>query len=355
MNLNERIEAFSTLSDFLKSYVNDDLPNCPVNLKTYFSELSAVVDNLKIHNSWFIKPFVRTQLKSIAESTTKSKLLQWTEKYSGAISNQKSHKVGVVMAGNIPFVGFHDFISVLITGNKIIIKTSSKDEILPKFIAKVLCKIQPEFEQKITFVKDKLQGYEAIIATGSNNTSRYFEYYFGNVPNIIRKNRTSVAVLNGNETKEQLLGLADDIMLYFGLGCRNVSKIYVPENYSFDEIFESMFKYSFVINETKYANNFDYNRAIFLVNGDKFLENGFFIVKENFQITSPISVLFYETYKQTEHLQKIFKTNNDLLQSVVSSDKSLFPETFDFGKAQFPELWNYEDGIDTLEFLSNLE
>jgi len=337
MNLNTRISAFSKLSDFMLAVAENNQQKVSADLTDDFLATVNLVAKLKVYNPWFIKDFVNNQLKAIALSSTKQKLENWILPYSAQIENQQPKKVAVIMAGNIPFVGFHDFISVLIAGHSIIMKLSSKDEHLPKKIAEVLIKIEPEFKEKIIFTEGKLTDFEAVIATGSNNTSRYFEYYFSKVPNINRKSRNSVAVLTGNENENELLGLADDIFLYFGLGCRNISKIFIPEDFNFDPLFEAFYKYKELINENKYANNFDYNRAIYLMNSVKFLENGFFIVREDFSMASPIAVLHYEKYSNIEHVKKSLKAQQDKIQCVVSAVKDIYNEVIDFGKAQFPE------------------
>ncbi len=354
MNLSARINAFAKLSEFINALVKNKPSEVPKNLKDNYFELENLIKNLKNYNAWFIEDFVLTQLKSIAESTQKELIKKWILPYSSQINNQEVKKVAVIMAGNIPFVGFHDFISVLITGHIFIGKLSSKDNKLPKKIAEILVKIEPRFSDYIIFQEKRLKNYDAVIATGSNNSARYFDYYFKDVNNIIRKNRNSVAVLTATETETELKNLANDIFLYFGLGCRNVSKIFVPENYNFDKIFRAVYDYKFLINHNKYVNNYEYNRAIYLLNNDKFLDNGFFIIKENLNLVSPVSVLHYETYKNLKNVENILKAQQNNIQCVVSNQKNIFPETIDFGKTQFPKLSNYEDRINTINFLVNL-
>ncbi|MBN2663472.1 MAG: hypothetical protein JXR68_07455, partial [Bacteroidales bacterium] len=250
--------------------------------------------------------------------------------------------------------GFHDFISVLITGHILMLKLSTKDKKLPNQIIKVLLKIEPQFKNKIIIVEQKLSDFEAIIATGSNNSARYFKYYFSKVPNIIRKSRNSVAVLSGNETNSELDALTNDILLYFGLGCRNVSKIFVPENYNFNKIFEAIYRYKDLANHNKFANNYSYNRTIYLLNNDVFLENNFFIIKQDASVASPISVLHYENYEKIDHVKKILQSQKEQLQCVVSNIQNIYYEIVNFGQAQFPELTDYEDGINTLDFLTTI-
>ncbi len=226
----------------------------------------------------------------------------------------------MILAGNIPLVGFHDFLSVLITGNKALIKTSSNDQHLLPFLAKYLIAVDENLKDKITFVEGKLENFDTVIATGSNNTARYFEYYFKDKPSIIRKNRNSVAVLNGKESKEELEALGEDIFRYFGLGCRNVSKLFVPKGYSFDAFFEAIFKYQDVIHYEKYANNYDYNKAVFLMSNFKLLDNGFLTIKEDSSYASPISSVFYEFYENIEELKARLEADSEQIQCIVSND-----------------------------------
>lgn len=354
MNLLDRISAFAKLSDFMFAVASENPKIISDLLKNEYDGFNELIKNVKIHNSWFIEKFVRNQLKSLADSTTREKIESWILKYEDKTKNIKFKRVGVVMAGNIALVGFHDFISVLITGHHFVGKVSSKDEHLPKKIAEILIKIEPRFENKITFLTEKLTNYEAVIATGSNNTARYFNYYFSKVPNIVRTSRNSLAVLTGKETKEDLDKFADDILLYFGLGCRNISKVFVPEGYKFDKLFEALYKYKDLSNENKYVNNFEYNRAIYLMDSIDFLENGFFIIKPDYNLASPISVLHYEYFKDLEKVAKYISAQQNNLQCVVSNKKIIGQNILDFGQTQIPQLYDYEDNINTIDFLLDL-
>jgi hypothetical protein len=260
--------------------------------------------------------------------------------------------VGVIMAGNIPMVGFHDFLSVLISGHILYAKLSSDDTFLIKMLAERLLKLETRFEKNILFM-DLLKEADAVIATGSDNTARYFEYYFSKKPHIIRKNRTSLGILTGNETTADFLALGEDIFRYYGLGCRNVSKLMVPDNYSFDEFFKAIESYSYMLDHHKYQNNYDYNKSILLVNQSTHLDNGFLLLSESEQLVSPISVLYYQTYTNAPDLKNKLATIRDKIQVVVSS-AGWYPDSIAFGQAQCPAVWDYADGVDTMAFLQSL-
>lgn len=219
-------------------------------------------------------------------------------------------------------------------------------------IAAYLMNLDSRYENRIQFTEDRLKDFDAVIATGSNNTARYFEYYFKNKPSIIRKNRNSVAIITGNETKEELQKLGEDIFRYYGLGCRNVSKLYVPENYDFDLFFKSMYDWNPIINQDKYANNYDYNKAVYLMSEFKLLDNGFLMLKEDKSFGSPIATLFYEIYENEQKLKTILKENADKIQCVVKNEGN--KQEVNFGQTQKPQLWDYADNIDTIDFLSKL-
>jgi hypothetical protein len=255
-------------------------------------------------------------------------------------------KVGIVMAGNVPLVGFHDFLCVFLSGHSAFIKPSSKDETLIKHLAQKLIEWDESLNSLIQF-SDMLKGCDAYIATGSNNTSRYFEYYFKKYPHIIRKNRTSIAILSGNETKDELEKLADDIFQYFGLGCRNVTKLYIPAGYDFIPLLEAFKKYNYLIDHNKYKNNYDYNLAILLLNNRYYMTNGSILLVEDNSLFSPISQLNYEFYSDLEKLQKKLH-DNEAIQCMVSDENT------GFGKAQQPFILDFADGIDTMAFLNEL-
>jgi hypothetical protein len=255
----------------------------------------------------------------------------------------------LILAGNIPLVGFHDFLSVLLSGHKVLVKTASNDQHLIKFLARYLVTVAPEMENYITFTDGKLENFDAVIATGSNNTARYFEFYFKDKPSIIRKNRNSVALLTGTESQEDLVRLGEDIFRYYGLGCRNVSKLFVPKDYDFQPFFKAIYEYKDVIFYEKYSNNYDYNKAVFLMSNFKLLDNEFLTLKEDSSYTSPISSVFYEYYDDLEQVTLRLENDKDQIQCVVSN--GLTPNSIPFGKTQQPELWDYADNVDTLHFL----
>jgi hypothetical protein len=316
----------------------------------FYDEFISLVELSQSHNGWFTPEQVYFSVQSWGNALTETNLNQWLSSYD--FSKITTKKVGLVLAGNIPLVGFHDFLSVLISGHDVLVKTSSNDQHLLKFLAKYLITIQPELNSKITFVEGKLEGFDAVIATGSNNTARYFEFYFKDKPSIIRKNRNSVAVLNGNETHEDLVGLGEDIFRYFGLGCRNVSKLFVPKDYNFEAFFKAMYAYREVIQYEKYANNYDYNKAVFLMSNFQLLDNEFLTIKEDTSYSSPISSIFYEFYDNLEAVKSRLQEDADQIQCIVS--KNLTENSIAFGQTQQPKLWDYADNVDTLAFLTKI-
>jgi len=314
-------------------------------------QLTEVINDELHYNAWFTPANVEKAVKAIGASLNSTDLGTWLGKYS---FNNSNKKVGLILAGNIPMVGFHDVLCVLASGNYTLIKTSSQDNHLIKHVLQRLVELNQSFVDQFSFI-ERLENFDAVIATGSNNTSRYFDYYFGKVPNIIRKNRNSIAVLTGNETAEQLHELGHDIFDYYGLGCRNVSKLLVPEGYNFNFFFESIQSYEDIIHHHKYNNNYDYNKSIYLVNRDEHLDNGFLLVKKDERLTSPLAVLFYNNYKDQQDAERMINAESEKIQCVVSAeDLQVNAQLVDFGQSQQPELWDYADGIDTMEFLSNL-
>jgi len=343
---------FVELGKFLSQF---SLENNQQNEQVKYNDLffNSFVDLIALsqsHNNWFTPENVHFSISSWSDALTENNLNQWLSAYNFIEKEPKN--VGLILAGNIPLVGFHDFLSVLISGNNVLVKTSSKDDYLIKFLAKYLIALDNRFNEKITFVEDKLENFDAVIATGSNNTARYFEYYFKNKPSIIRKSRNSVAVLTGNETPEEMTLLSEDVFRYFGLGCRNVSKIFVPKNYNFDAFFNGMYAQKDVIYYEKYANNYDYNKAVFLMSNFQLLDNEFLTIKEDTSHASPISSVFYEYYEDVNEVKARIQQDAEMIQCVVSN--GIIENSVYFGNTQKPNLWDYADNVDTLDFLNNL-
>ncbi len=349
MDLQQRINAFVKLGEFIGQFSTDGFQNNEnVSANNLFFE--GFKHQIKLaheHNGWFTKENISFSLMGWSKSLNNHSIEQWLTPYK--FENVIPKKVAIIMAGNIPLVGFHDFISVLISGHSVIVKQSSNDKHLLPYLAKYLEYIEPDFKGTITFTEEKLTNFDAVIATGSDNTSRYFEHYFRGKPSIIRKNRNSVAILTGKETDEELTALSEDIFRYYGLGCRNVSKLFVPKDYDFDAFFKGLYEWHPIINQNKYANNYDYNKAVYLMSEFDLLENGFLMIKEDVSYGSPIATLFYEYYNDLEALKKHVKENSQNIQCVVS--KGIIEDSVAFGQTQKPNLWDYADNVDTIAFL----
>jgi hypothetical protein len=351
MTLEHKKNIFVALGTFLSQF--SEVENIKKELVLNNDFFDRFIDLIKLsqsHNGWYTNDNVYFAIQSWAEALTIDNLNQWLDAYD--FTNVDSKTVGLILAGNIPLVGFHDFISVLLSGHKVLVKTSSNDQHLLPFLAKYLISIEPKLVNYITFVEGKLEGFDAVIATGSNNTARYFEFYFKDKPSIIRKSRNSVAVLNGQESKEQMIALGEDVFRYFGLGCRNVSKIFVPKDYNFDAFFGGMFPYQDVIKYEKYINNYDYNKAVFLMSNFNLLDNEFLIIKEDSSYASPISSVFYEFYENLDDIKLRLQAENEQIQCIVSND--LIENSVAFGQTQKPNLWDYADNVDTIKFLITL-
>ncbi|MDC7993639.1 acyl-CoA reductase [Altibacter sp. HG106] len=354
MQLEGRIDAFTKLGAFLKRFASETPEESTSGSDTdsFIQRMPEVLLQAQQHNGWFTLPYVRMALKQWSEALSEDQLKKWVANYS--IRTPKTPKtIGIVMAGNIPLVGFHDFLCVLLCGHKVLAKLSSNDTILLPFIASYLHHIDPYFKDVIQFTENRLTNFDAVIATGSNNTARYFEQYFGKYPNIIRKNRNGVAVLTGTESQEDLVKLSDDIFRYFGLGCRNVSKLFVPKDYAFDHFFAAIYEQRDCINHHKYMNNYDYNKAVYLMGEVALLDNEFMLLKEDQSIASPIAVMFYECYENLTELEQKLRDAAEDIQVIVG--EGLPFETVSFGNAQAPQLWDYADGVDTVKFLLDLD
>ncbi len=353
MNLEKRINAFVKLGDFLSQFQSKKIikkDNILYN-DVFFEAFDLQLRRAKETNGWFTEDNIQYAFHNWSMILNNSNLTQWTSSYN--LEHYKSRNIAVITAGNIPLVGFHDFLSVLISGHRVLVKQSSNDMHFLPLIAKYLEKSEPEFKGMISFADDKLSDFDAVIATGSNNTARYFDYYFGKYPNIIRQNRNSIAVLNGDESAEDLSNLGEDIFRYFGLGCRSVAKIFVPVNYDFDNLFKAVYTYKDILNYKKYENNYDYNKAVYLMSRFKLLENGFLMLKEDPGYSSPIASLFYEYYNSLDELKEKLEVENKSIQCVVGN--SGIKGSVSFGETQKPQLWDYADDVDTLQFLQELK
>lgn len=333
MKLKDRANSFQALAYKLGSLSADEK-----------EELSLGAIN---NNPWFTKKNTLSAVDGILQLLESSNFEAWINSYE--IKSQDK-KVGLIMAGNIPFVGFHDLLSVVISGNIAMVKLSSKDDYLMRYLINLLTELSPAIAGYVQIV-DRLKNIDAVIATGSDNSSRYFDYYFSKFPNIIRKNRSSVAILTGAESNEDYEQLGIDVFQYFGLGCRNVSKLFIHENFDLTKLLASLESYSDILDHHKYSNNYDYHKSIFLVNREDHLDNGFILLKESEQMVSPISVLFYERYYNDAHLEQLLTENSLKIQCVVGNHPKA---TIPFGKAQKPTVFDYADNVDTMDFLTNL-
>jgi len=305
----------------------------------------ALIDTLHLSNPWFTPDNVRRAVSSIGNILTTEKLHRWLSAYPDLQVRHDPATVGVVMAGNIPLVGLHDLLCVLITGNRLQAKLSTKDEPLMRAAVDTLISLEPALGDYIQLTTDKLSGFEAVIATGSNNTSRYFEYYFRDIQSVIRRNRNSIAILDGTETPEELTLLGDDIFSYFGLGCRNVSKLYVPSGYDVTLLPGFWKGYEKLRGHYKYAVNYDHNKAVMIVNREPFTDAGFVILRHDISLTPPMAVVSYEYYDDPEALQREAERLKSRLQCVAGHGH------IPFGKSQQPDLWDYADNIDIISFL----
>lgn len=335
MNIEERKNAFIKLGDLLKN-ISD-------------KEKEDIILQITPGNQWFTAANIKLALSGIVSMLDEKDMHTWLLPYS--FPNNTSQKIGVIMAGNIPAVGFHDMLCVLIAGHHLHAKLSKDDQVFPKLLMHYLIDIEPRFSDFIHF-QDQMKDIDAIICTGSDNSARYFNYYFDKIPRIIRKNRSSLGIIDGKESVEDLKKLGKDIFTYYGLGCRNISKILVPKDYNFTQLFEAIFEFGDVLNSNKYCNNYEYNRAIYLMNQNHFLDNNFLIIKESTDLTSPIGVLFYQTYQDANEILDYINDNQQKIQCIASSQPS--GNKIAFGNTQFPKVWDYSDKVDTIDFLNKI-
>ncbi len=333
MTKKQRIKAFTELGQWFK----ETDPTTEMFLS-----------NMHTRNPWYTTDNLKKQFDALAQNLNATKLTHWLEPYPDFTTHKS---VGLVLAGNLPLVGFHDILCTLILGFTAKIKPSSDDAGLTMYVLHKLIQIEPAFQNYIQCV-ERLADYDMSIATGSNNSARYFEYYFGKKPHIIRKNRNSLAILTGNETKEELTRLGEDIFDYFGLGCRSISKIYLPKGYNISLFFEAIEDKNSLGDHFKYRNNYDYNKSIYLINKNKHYDNGFLLLKEDPSLASPLAVLHYEEYDDLKNVITEINKEKESIQCVVCTDKlALEVPCLAPGKSQSPALDDYADGINTLEFL----
>ena len=340
MNHQARLSAFIRLGEVLGEVSRNPLE----------SPWTTAFRQAEDQNRWFTQENISIALRGISHMLQPEKLEKWLSAY-GEIPDVDNKNVGLIMAGNIPLVGFHDLLCVLASGNSAVIKLSSQDEVLPTKLIGTISEISPELGSRIELSDGKLEGFTHIIATGSDNSARHFEYYFGKYPNIIRKNRNSIAIIHGSETQDELRALGKDIFRYFGLGCRNVSKVYLSDKVKPKTLMAALEDWNPIANHNKYFNNYEYHKAIFLVERMAHLDNGFLLLREDANLGCPVGVLHYQTYATLDQMKAEVKIHADRIQCIVASDKLGFENSVPFGKAQSPELWDYADGVDTMRFL----
>ncbi len=353
MTIHQRAQAFIELGNFLDSYLRR-VTTDPVELPETGGDdriLSGAIRSAIESNPWFILPHVIGSLEAIAASLAENEIGSFTGNYAPGIKDTDLPvTIGVIMAGNVPLVGFHDFFCVVLSGNRFVGKLSSEDSHLLPALAVLMTAWFPELQDQIHFTRGMLSGFDAIIATGSDNTSRYFDYYFGKYPNIIRKHRNSVAVLNGTETSGDLEALGSDVFSYFGRGCRNVSKLFLPENYPIENLSAVWLPFSYVMDHHKYRNNYDYCKSIFTVSYIPYIDLGMILVKKDPSSNSPLAVLHVAEYRSIAEVSDLLRQDRDRIQCIISADPSL-DQRIPFGKAQQPSLSDFADHIDTMEFL----
>lgn len=335
MTVNDHIKAFIHLGKLMKDIENPDIQDIQ---RLAFS-----------HNGWFDETMVNMAFKAWSRQLEQDHILEWINKYDLS-KNYPKKNLGIISAGNVPLVGLHDLLCGLITGHKVFFKASSKDSILMKWVIQVLSSFDNRYKDQLNLT-EQLKDIDAVIATGSNNTSRYFEQYFGKFPNIIRKNRTSVGILYGDETEVELKALGNDIFGYYGLGCRNISKIFIPENYDIKRLFEALSDYEWVMDNNKYKNNYDYNCTLWLMNKEEFLTNNFLMIKESAELVAPTSAIYTQRYSNSDDLKKLL---GDLEREQIQCYSSKKEQHVDLGNCQNPNLWDYADNIDTISFLLKL-
>ncbi len=345
----KRLNAFIELGKQLNEVAVADSPDY---LSPAGQALFHEISESPYRNPWFTVENVKNAITGLSVMLEEEKMREWLKDYSIPEPGTPL-KIAVVMAGNLPAVGFHDFMCVLITGNQFLGKLSGQDKDLPIKIASLLCEIEPGFSSMIEFTHNKISGFDAVIATGSNNTSRYFEYYFGRYPHIIRRNRNSIAILSGHESPSELEALSDDIFMFFGMGCRSVSLVMIPKDYDLKLLLNSFSKWEYLKDHHKFYNNYEYQKAILLVNNTSHYDSGFTLLKRDFSLTSPLAVLHYHMYISMDEVIDFIKNERENIQCVVSSGNLQMNEVkkVNFGESQKPGPNDYSDNINTLRFL----
>jgi Acyl-CoA reductase (LuxC) len=352
------IKSFALLGSFLRQFpdkTRTDSGQLSGLNKEFYDSFSEMLEREPVLNPWFTPQWINRALLGIALILEENALQEWLSAYKDIpVEPAKELIIGLVLAGNIPMVGFHDILCVLACGHSVLAKTSSKDDRLIRHVAEILKLIDPDLGKRLAITDDQLRGMDAIIATGSNNSARYFEYYFRKYPHIIRKNRNGVAILTGEESQQELRSLGEDIFTYFGMGCRNVTKIYVPQDYDLKILLGVLDEFIELSQHNKYANNVDYHRSLYLMNQVEFLDNGITLLKEDSAITSPAGVVFYERYSEIEAVQQLLGEREEEIQCTVSIHPGI-TKRIKPGESQEPMPWDYADGIDTISFLTQLK
>ncbi len=347
LTLEKRIHSFASLGERLLEAADTPPETGP------FREPDLLRESIRRageKNPWFTEDFTRHAFRALGEMLLPDRLERWAAHYDLKDEHPRSKTVGLVMAGNLPLVGFHDMLCVLLSGHRLLARTSSRDEVLPAAIRETLIGLDKEWEECFSLTGAALQGFDAVIATGSNNTSRYFDYYFGKYPHIIRKNRNSLALLTGHEEAGDLEKLADDVFLYFGLGCRNVSYLFLPEGYDHTALLEAFGKYRYIEDNHRYANNYSYQRALLQMNRVPHTDTGFALLREETALASPISVIHFRFYHSEKEVHDFVQEHEQEIQCRVGHATGWQA----FGTTQSPALEDYADGIDTMEFLKKL-
>lgn len=351
--LEKRIKAFAELGKVLQ-LAAENYTDQENGFQAQFPALFEALQFASHHNTWFTPENISFALNTWKEALSEESISAWIRDSIPGFQLVKPKQIAIIMAGNIPLVGFHDFLCTLMAGHRVLGKLSSDDKILLPAIADVLCQIEPQFLNLIQFTESTLSDFDAVIATGSNNTARYFEFYFSKYPHIIRKNRNGVAVLSGNESDQDYKKLGTDICMHFGLGCRNVSKVFIPEGFAPEKLFKAIeHYYSALNNHHKFMNNHSYNSSVYLLNSVKHLDNNVFILTESEHYSSPIPVLYYQFYRNIETLKEKLIQDDEMIQC-IANDIFTNNKTVALGCTQSPGLADYADGIDTMKFLLEL-